>query len=283
MPRVAALLDVAPISDIIEVVDADTLVRPIYAGNALETVKSNDAKKVITVRATAFKPAEEGGSAAIESAPAAIRVELLCPLLAQRVAAGASRSPPRPLRGLEGGGADGDHLLRVARASRFPGRCRRRSGARRWPASTTWVMSEMGATSRRAATRGMKLPAAVAGESPSCRRRRVLLLVERVVRWPLLQRAEDAPRHRERVRRRPGDDEDVAVEPPRDRDHDRVAGEPDRRGELVALLHPGRQIGHDLPEGGLGAGAQETDRRLPHQLPQSQSRRPQVAAFLPSS
>ncbi len=70
MPRVAALLDVAPISDIIEVVDADTFVRPIYAGNALETVKSNDAKKVITVRATAFKPAEEGGSAAIESAPA---------------------------------------------------------------------------------------------------------------------------------------------------------------------------------------------------------------------
>ncbi len=67
MPRVAALLDVAPISEIIEVVDADTFVRPIYAGNALETVKSSDAKKVITVRATAFKAAEEGGSAAIEA------------------------------------------------------------------------------------------------------------------------------------------------------------------------------------------------------------------------
>jgi electron transfer flavoprotein alpha subunit len=67
MPRVAALLDVAPISEIIEVVDADTFVRPIYAGNALETVKSSDAKKVVTVRATAFKAAEDGGSAAIEA------------------------------------------------------------------------------------------------------------------------------------------------------------------------------------------------------------------------
>ena len=67
MPRVAALLDVAPISEIIEVVGADTFVRPIYAGNALETVKSSDAKKVITVRATAFTAAEEGGSATIEA------------------------------------------------------------------------------------------------------------------------------------------------------------------------------------------------------------------------
>ena len=67
MPRVAALLDVSPISEIIEVLDADTFVRPIYAGNALETVKSSDAKKVVTVRATAFKAAEEGGSAIIEA------------------------------------------------------------------------------------------------------------------------------------------------------------------------------------------------------------------------
>jgi len=66
-PRVAALLDEAPISEILEVVDADTFVRPIYAGNALETVKSSDAKKVITVRATAFKAADEGGSAPIEA------------------------------------------------------------------------------------------------------------------------------------------------------------------------------------------------------------------------
>ncbi|MDB5448855.1 MAG: etfA, partial [Phenylobacterium sp.] len=66
-PRIAAKLDVAQISDVIEVVDANTFVRPIYAGNALETVQSSDAKKVITVRPTAFKPAADGGSAAVES------------------------------------------------------------------------------------------------------------------------------------------------------------------------------------------------------------------------
>lgn len=69
-PRIAAHLDVAPISEIVEVVDANTFVRPIYAGNALETVQSSDAKKVITVRPTAFKAAEEGGSASVESATA---------------------------------------------------------------------------------------------------------------------------------------------------------------------------------------------------------------------
>ena len=68
MPRVAALLDVQPISDIAEVVDADTFVRPIYAGNGMATVKSSDAKKVITVRAASFDPvAAEGGSAPIEA------------------------------------------------------------------------------------------------------------------------------------------------------------------------------------------------------------------------
>ncbi|MBB5772824.1 electron transfer flavoprotein alpha subunit [Brevundimonas vesicularis] len=67
-PRLAAKLDVAPISDIIEVVSADTFVRPIYAGNALETIQSADAKKVITVRPTAFAAAAaEGGSAAVEN------------------------------------------------------------------------------------------------------------------------------------------------------------------------------------------------------------------------
>ncbi len=69
-PRVAAKLDVAPISEIVEVVSADTFVRPIYAGNALETLQSSDAKKVITVRPTAFKAAGEGGSAAIEKVAA---------------------------------------------------------------------------------------------------------------------------------------------------------------------------------------------------------------------
>jgi electron transfer flavoprotein alpha subunit len=68
MPRVAALLDVQPLSDISDVIDADTFVRPIYAGNALATVKSSDAKKVITVRASSFDPvAAEGGSASIET------------------------------------------------------------------------------------------------------------------------------------------------------------------------------------------------------------------------
>ncbi|MDA1090207.1 MAG: FAD-binding protein [Proteobacteria bacterium] len=71
MPRVAALLDVAQISEITAVIDADTFVRPIYAGNAMATVKSKDAIKVITVRTTAFEPAAlsgegGGGSAAIE-------------------------------------------------------------------------------------------------------------------------------------------------------------------------------------------------------------------------
>ena len=68
LPRLAALLDVQPISEIIEVIDADTFVRPIYAGNALATVRSSDAKKVITVRAANFDAAPvEGGEAAIEA------------------------------------------------------------------------------------------------------------------------------------------------------------------------------------------------------------------------
>ena len=69
MPRVAALLDVQPISDIAEVIDADTFVRPIYAGNGMATVKSSDSKKEITVRAASFDPVEvAGGSASIEPA-----------------------------------------------------------------------------------------------------------------------------------------------------------------------------------------------------------------------
>jgi electron transfer flavoprotein alpha subunit len=68
MPRVAALLDVQPISDIAEVIDADTFVRPIYAGNGMATVKSADDKKVITVRAASFDPVgAEGGSAPVEA------------------------------------------------------------------------------------------------------------------------------------------------------------------------------------------------------------------------
>ncbi|WP_018411073.1 electron transfer flavoprotein subunit alpha/FixB family protein [Methyloversatilis thermotolerans] len=68
MPRVAATLDVAQVSDIVEVVSADTFVRPIYAGNALATVQSADAVKVITVRATAFDPVTaSGGNAPVEA------------------------------------------------------------------------------------------------------------------------------------------------------------------------------------------------------------------------
>ena len=71
MPRVAALLDVQPISDVSGIVDADTFVRPIYAGNAMATVKSSDSKKVMTIRAASFDPvAAEGGSAVIEAVSA---------------------------------------------------------------------------------------------------------------------------------------------------------------------------------------------------------------------
>jgi electron transfer flavoprotein alpha subunit len=68
MPRVAALLDLQPISDIAGVEDADTFVRPIYAGNGMATVKSSDSKKIITVRAASFDPvAAEGGNASTEN------------------------------------------------------------------------------------------------------------------------------------------------------------------------------------------------------------------------
>jgi len=63
LPRVAALLDVAQISDVVAIENADTFVRPIYAGNAFETVQSSDKKKVLTVRTTTFEPATIGGTA----------------------------------------------------------------------------------------------------------------------------------------------------------------------------------------------------------------------------
>ena len=76
-PRVAALLDVAQISDIVQIVSEDTFVHPIYAGNAMATVQSSDTIKIITVRGTAFvATSEEGGSAVIESVDAAINLGL---------------------------------------------------------------------------------------------------------------------------------------------------------------------------------------------------------------
>src|SRR5271169_3482666 len=66
MPRVAALLDVMQISDIVKVIAPDTFERLIYAGNAVQTVRSKDAKKVITVRTSTFQPAGDGGSAAAD-------------------------------------------------------------------------------------------------------------------------------------------------------------------------------------------------------------------------
>ena len=88
MPRAAALLDAQPISDIAGVIDADTFVRPIYAGNALATVRSSDAKKIITGRAARFDPvATEGGSASIEDAPA-----IALPTMSRFLSAELSRS-----------------------------------------------------------------------------------------------------------------------------------------------------------------------------------------------
>ena len=71
MPRVAALLDVAQLSEITEVVSADTFKRPIYAGNAIQTVQSTDAKKVVTVRTASFAATAAGGSASVETTAAA--------------------------------------------------------------------------------------------------------------------------------------------------------------------------------------------------------------------
>ncbi|MBP6679037.1 MAG: electron transfer flavoprotein subunit alpha/FixB family protein [Paracoccus sp.] len=71
MPRVAALLDAMVISDVSAVIDADTFERPIYAGNAIQTVKSRDAKKVFTVRTASFDAAGDGGSASVSEAATA--------------------------------------------------------------------------------------------------------------------------------------------------------------------------------------------------------------------
>lgn len=71
LPRVAALLDVMQVSDVSGIVSPDTFERPVYAGNAIQTVQSTDAKKLLTIRTASFQAAGEGGSAAVESVAAA--------------------------------------------------------------------------------------------------------------------------------------------------------------------------------------------------------------------
>ena len=94
LPRVAALLDVAQISDIVEVKSPDTFVRPVYAGNALETVETSDKIVVVTVRTTAFAGAGEGGAAPIETVDAAPADR---PVAASRARRSASASGPNSL------------------------------------------------------------------------------------------------------------------------------------------------------------------------------------------
>jgi len=88
MPRVAALLDIAQISDIVEVAGADTFKRYIYAGNALATVKTSDAKKVITVRTTAFEPAVADGGGAEVTTVAAVDPAGLSSFVGREVSGG---------------------------------------------------------------------------------------------------------------------------------------------------------------------------------------------------
>lgn len=76
LPRVAALLDVMVISEVTAVIDPDTFERPIYAGSAIQTVKSSDATKVATIRAANFEPAAKDGSAPVEAVPAGADVDL---------------------------------------------------------------------------------------------------------------------------------------------------------------------------------------------------------------
>jgi electron transfer flavoprotein alpha subunit len=106
MPRVAALLDVMVISEVTGVVDADTFERPIYAGNAIQTVKSTDAKKVMTIRTAGFEAAGMGGSASVSNTAAAAD-----PALSEWVADKVASSDRPELTSAGGVGSEADFKL----------------------------------------------------------------------------------------------------------------------------------------------------------------------------
>ena len=126
LPRVAALLDVAQISDIVGVESADTFVRPIYAGNVLATVQSADAVKVITVRTTAFEAA--GGAAAAVEAIGASADAGNSKLVGRELTKSAARNslPPRSSSPAAAASATARTTHQAARAARRQARCRAR-------------------------------------------------------------------------------------------------------------------------------------------------------------
>ena len=123
-PRIAAKLDVMQVSEITKVIDASTFERPIYAGNAIMTVKSSDAKKVITVRGTAFQAVDSTGSASVETAAAPAG-----PFKSAFVSAEIAKS-------------DGSMRSTGQSRSRTSGRCSTRTsiwrGSGRWSRRTLW-------------------------------------------------------------------------------------------------------------------------------------------------
>ena len=137
MPRVAAMLDVQQISDITGIVDEDTFIRPIYAGNALATVRSRDPVKVVTVRGTAFAVAEApGGSAAITDGPEVAAHDIA--RFVKRELSQTDRPARAAARLVSSGGQAGCRRGRQPRGcgrrlrpERFPGRPNRQGGRTR--------------------------------------------------------------------------------------------------------------------------------------------------------
>jgi Electron transfer flavoprotein domain len=129
MPRVAALLDVMQVSEIIKVISPDTFERPIYAGNAIQTVKSKDAKKVITVRTSTFAAAGDGGSATVENAAPAADPGLSS-FVGEEVAK-SDRPELTSAKIIVSGGRAMREFRQIYRAARRQARRRRRRLARR--------------------------------------------------------------------------------------------------------------------------------------------------------